>query len=298
MWIVKAKVIKIIMCSLLVLFFNCAAYGDVLNGNDCESLNFKKVIEIIADTHSQYVKNPFHHQRCVPISFKENDIASLDISHFAHSKSLFAIYQRFLKSNETKVTEVVTSNRGVVNFIKINADAKESKRFTKNINKTKTLKEKYIQWSFYHELMHLSARTEDKQILLTKKEATADIGAILMVSLANNMPIDEMFMMLNELSTVRKKDYKKGAVHHYSRVSFNNAYKNLSMLREFQLSNTIDTSESLSNIMVKIEVIAFDAQQLSVNEFKEKHLSLKGNDALNIPCGSLTLLAECLMSEI
>ena len=143
--------------------------SSILNGEGCDALTIKSINVIINEVKPLYVKNPFNQKRCIPISFKDNDILTLNRSHFENSQVLFNIYQDFVQSSETQVTQVRTANHNIINFLKINLNSAESQRFMINVNKTKLLKKRYKHWTFFHELMHLSQRTESKNIYLNRK---------------------------------------------------------------------------------------------------------------------------------
>ncbi len=124
------------------------SHSSILNGEGCDALTIKSINVIMNEAKPQYVKNPFNHQRCIPISFKDNDIPTLNRSHFGNSQALFDVYQNFVQSHETQITQVRTSNHNIINFLKVNIKSTEFQRFMINVNKTKILK-KNIKTGFF-----------------------------------------------------------------------------------------------------------------------------------------------------
>jgi hypothetical protein len=265
-------------CLLILFYFfivtnSFFTHSSILNGEGCDALTIKTLNLLINESTPQYVKNPFNAQRCIPISFKSNDILTLNHAHFEHSPALFEVYQDFVLSSATQTTQVRTSDNKIVKFLKVNVASTEFQRFMINVNKTKILKERYKHWIFFHELMHLSQRAESKNVYLKVKEAIADIAAVLMLNITDKIPMQDTLTLIKEITKIRATDYKKGGYHHFYKRSFRNASKNLSLITKLNFSQKLNEPNTLSNLIIKIEAIAFDAQDMSEDEFKAKYLS-------------------------
>lgn len=272
--------LKKLVISYLFFFtviYSSYTHSSIFNGVGCDVLTVKTLNTMINETKPQYINNPFNHQRCIPISFKENDVPTLKRSHFENSQALFDVYQDFVLSRDTQVIQARTSNHKVAKFLKINVKSAEFQRFMINVNKTQILKENVKRWMFFHELMHLSERAESISVYLKVKEATADIAAVLMLSITNKMPIHDTLTLIKEITKVRATDYNTGGYHHFNKRSFRNASKNLSLFNKISSTNELNNPDYLSNLIIKIEMLAFDAQDMSVDKFKERYLTKDKN---------------------
>lgn len=268
--------------AIILLFFTIVSnsffsHSSILTGEGCDPLTIKTINILIKDSSPQYVKNPFNYQRCIPMSFKDNDTPILNHAHFENSRALFEVYQDFLRSSATQTTHVRTSDNKIVKFLKVNVASTEFQRFMINVNKTKVLKEKYKSWIFFHELMHLSKRTESKIVYLKVKEAIADIAAVIMLKMVSKMSMQDTLTLIKEITKVRAMDFNTGGYHHFNKRSFRNASKNLSLINKISFTHDLSDPNYLSNLIIKIEAIAFDAQDMSEDEFKAKYLSKDNN---------------------
>ncbi len=130
--------------------------------------------------------------------------------------------------------------------------------------------------------MHLSQRAESKNVYVKVKEAIADIAAVLMLSITDKVPMQDTLILIKEITKVRAADYNTGGYHHFNKRSFRNASKNLSLIKNIYFTNELSDPKYLSNLIIKVEAIAFDAQDLSLDKFKEKYLSKEKNFILKL----------------
>lgn len=268
------NIIKVCSLCFSLLCISSTASANLLDGIGCDHLTKNKVVEIIKQRNPLYIQNPFDYFSCVPISFRSDDKSIMTFADMANSKALLSKYQDFLKSNETMITRISLSGHQVVKFFKITEETKEHRRFLKNVGKTSILKTHHQTWSFFHELMHLSARTEEENLRLVKIEATADIGSVLMVSLVEKLPAESTLLLMREIIDIRKKDFKKGGVHHYNRISFKNAFSNLPLINQLPMYRELQRERNFCKVLIKTELLAFDAQNLSLEKFKLKYLGI------------------------
>lgn len=275
---IKNKVKQTVIC-LTIACTAPMANAHVLNGEGCESLNMNKISEILNENKSQYVKNPFNNQRCVPISMESKNALELTKEDFANSKGLFNVYKQFLKTEETMVSEITVSGNRLVKMFKIDEDNPESIRLRERFSDKKLLSANYDQWSFFHEMMHLSERPESDFPIRQKREAVADIGSVLMISVNNGMTMDDTLELMTELYKARRNDAKydtrktgqHAAVGHYNKTAFRTAIKNMEAMKDEGFEINVDPKKDINEAVKKIELIAFDMHNMDVSDFKKKY---------------------------